>query len=109
MDIFDARLMFDISEIDDRRDDPEIPNLLDNVPVGDFNVLSFVLSKLFGDVYPFVMLTPLSFSSFRVFDRDSRFLNVPKIVVFFRSRPRSETSPEIGSDENSLLFACCCC
>lgn len=117
LEMLDIRLRLDISEIEDRRDEPEIPILLENVLPGDFNELFFnelslLLSKLFGDarlLYPLVVLlfiillaNAVPFSSFRVFDRDNRFLNVPKIVVFFRSRPRSEISPEIGSFENSL-------
>ena len=120
VEMLDIRLRFDISEIEDRRDEPEIPILLENVDPGDFNELFFnelslLLSKLFGDaklLYPLVVLllaSAVPFSSFRVFDLDNRFLNVPKIVVFFRSRPRSERAPEIGSFDNSLFVACCCC
>lgn len=41
-------------------------------------------------------------SSLRVFDLDKRFFSVPKIVVFFRSRPRSARLPVMGSADNSL-------
>jgi hypothetical protein len=47
-------------------------------------------------------VVPLALSS-RVFDRDKRFRNVPKIDVFFLSRPRSATSPEMGSADCSLF------
>lgn len=112
-EMLDRRLRPDIpliSEMDERRDEPEIPSRV-KVPVGDFNMelLSWGTVSLVGLSRPFdapEWLYPLVapfVSSFRVFDLDKRFFNVPKIVVFFRSRPRSATLPVIGSADDSLF------
>lgn len=111
-EILDIRLTPDSSEIDERRDDPGMPNF-DSVPVLDFRVelLSCDTVSLVGLSRPLDSLEWLNpfvvplVSSLRVFDLDSRFLNVPKMVVFFRSRPRSSRLPlRAGSADSSF---CC--
>jgi hypothetical protein len=108
--MFDIRLIPLISEIEDRRDEPEIPNF-ERVPVGDFRVepLSWGTVSWVGlsrpvDVSWWKPLVVPFVSSFRVLDLDRRFLIVPKIVVFFLSLPRSARLPVIGSTEGS--FSC---
>lgn len=106
LEMLDRRLSPLISLTEERLDEPGIPNF----PDVDFKVelLSCVRVSLVGLsnplaasewLYPFVV--PFV-SSLRVFDLDKRFFNVPKIEVFFRSRPRSARLPVIGSVDDSL-------
>ena len=112
LEMLDKRLKPLISEIEERLDELGIPNL-PIVPVLDFKVevLSDDKVSLFGLpktgdallwLYPFVPFVPF-ISSLRVFDLDKRFLKVPKIVVFLRSRPRCSRLPDNGSADNSLF------
>lgn len=107
--MLDIRLIPLISDKEERRDDPGIPNFV-NVPVFDFKVevLSCGTVSLLGLstpfmswLYPFVV--PFV-SSFRVFDLDNRFRNVPNIPVFFLSRPLSARIPVTGGSADDSLF-----